>query len=300
MKTFLKTIISLVMFSFFALFAEANGTFETNIPHSISGGSATLFGVLSGDHSDTKKVWFEYGRSKSSLSKTSGAKKAEGVLVNIEIDDLSPDTSYYYRTVLQRDSGALSLGDIVSFKTGSNFISNSYDNGPDFVSEEGSSSDQNPSSLNQNTSSGDVLSDYNFIGSFFENRNKKKEEKELQEQQEEYEKELEKERKENEKLAQLLDQERARQAQISGYKNSSFRSLGAASVSQAGVEGVNYSSLLLVAIMMFVVIGLLYLIMRKKRRVAYRPIYRSGAAAQNPNSYNQNRVPHHYDERYHR
>lgn len=310
MKTFLKKVNMLFVLGFFALapfvsFAE-DAEFVTHKPNTIQSNGATFFGVLKSAPGSGVFVWFEYGTSRNSLNKKTDKIKTNSILVNIPVENLEQQSVYFYRAVVEQKDGSTDKGSVVSFRTlrayaqltspssndGSSYIKEGVKSGTDAVKQ---------------SSSG--ISDYNFFASFFGDRKAKADAKEKEEKEKAYQEKLEEERLENERLVQLLEQEKVRQAQLaSAYKNSAqFRSnqnshRASASVASAGsATGLNYTTLLLIAVMMFVVIGLLYMIVRRRKSRSYArsAIYRNhNPHVQYPSQPPQ--VPHHYDPRYHR
>jgi hypothetical protein len=88
-------------------------------PAGVSENAATLRARVNPNGSSTI-AWFEYGTSDSNLNKVVGTQNigngSSEVAVSFPINDLSANTTYFYRAVASNSAGTV-LGGIVSFKT---------------------------------------------------------------------------------------------------------------------------------------------------------------------------------------
>jgi hypothetical protein len=84
--------------------------------------SATILGSVNMNNGKGT-VWFEYGTSPTSLSQKAGVQGMSGkrsVSISASLQNLSPNTTYYYKTVAENYKGSFSksYGSVLSFKTG--------------------------------------------------------------------------------------------------------------------------------------------------------------------------------------
>ncbi|QQR65230.1 fibronectin type III domain-containing protein [Candidatus Kaiserbacteria bacterium] len=83
--------------------------------------SATLRAIVDMNNEDEAELYFEYGRSSGNLSlKTSRENlddNDDGDTIEVEVDDLSEDTRYYYRAVAVDEDGDRDYGTTNNFTT---------------------------------------------------------------------------------------------------------------------------------------------------------------------------------------
>ena len=85
---------------------------------SIRTGSAQVNGIAAPNNNGTATTWFEYGTTGALGGRTNAQSvaAANNSYFNDYVTGLAPNTWYYYRTVLQNNSGTV-YGDILRFKT---------------------------------------------------------------------------------------------------------------------------------------------------------------------------------------
>lgn len=133
-------LISILMITFFISlisYAESNPIFETLAATSITSESVYLHGDFYSENTESFPIiWFQYGVDSDFLNKKTGevVEVKKDYMNSQFVSNLSPDTKYYFRTVLEINS-SIYYGDTLSFVTPSsngdneNIGSVSYSNG---------------------------------------------------------------------------------------------------------------------------------------------------------------------------
>ncbi|KXJ98092.1 MAG: hypothetical protein UZ19_OD1000812 [Parcubacteria bacterium OLB19] len=111
--------------------------------------SAKLRGEIDFNNSDTAKVWFQYGESRSDLDERTTKIElddSDSSLFNSTVTSLDDGTIYYFRAVGEDEDGEVDYGSILSFRTVGDYFP-SLDDEPKVTTDEADDVTENSASL---------------------------------------------------------------------------------------------------------------------------------------------------------